>query len=45
MHTYKVYFQDSKEHFEILENEKVIYEYVNDFGEAITYFIYDSKVY
>ena len=33
MHTYKVYFQDSKEHFEILENEKVIYEYVNDFGE------------
>lgn len=45
MHTYKVYFQDSKEHFEILENEKVIYEYVNDFGEAITYFIYDSKFY
>lgn len=45
MHTYKVYFQDSKEHFEILENEKVIYEYVNDFGEAITHFIYDSKFY
>lgn len=35
MHTYKVYFQDSKEHFEILENEKVIYEYVNDFGWPI----------
>lgn len=45
MHTYKVYIQDFKEHFEILENEKVIYEYVNDFGEAITYFIYDSKFY
>lgn len=45
MHTYRVYIQDFKEHFEILENEKVIYEYVNDFGEAITYFIYDSKFY
>lgn len=45
MHTYKVYFQDSKEHFEILENEKVIYEYVNDFGEAITYFIDDNSFY
>lgn len=45
MHTYRVYIQDFKEHFEILENEKVLYEYVNDFGEAITYFIYDSKFY
>ena len=45
MHTYRVYIQDFKEHFEILENEKVIYKYVNDFGEAITHFIYDSKFY
>ena len=45
MHTYRVYIQDFKEHFEILENEKVIYEYVNDFGEAITYFIDDNSFY
>lgn len=45
MHAYRVYIQDFKEHFEILENEKVIYKYVNDFGETITNFIYDSKFY
>lgn len=45
MHTYRLYVQDFKEHFEILEDGKTIDEYVNDFGEAITYFIDDNTFY